>query len=502
MTFPSHEYRNNLRQAIRRHKDAEDLLAGRYISNLKLAELEDIAKALGISVSNNPVVPAVAAVDQDNTTKDQDAMPKVVEQDAAPDFDAVESEVRRLKDVVVNSGLNALDEHLRKLIGEANKPPVVVEIEVPVAAPAGGPVAVGVKPVVPVVVSKPVPGKTETWKKLFNVSGALGSNVEQIWDGLHPLCPKSNPLMLWPPGTAIALSQLARGRNAFFYGPPGNGKTLWAKEYAARTGRPYMLIACDNGTDAGTLVGLTVPDNGGVVFQDGALVKAIRIPGCVVAIDEASTARAGALMVMQNLLENRELFIAETGERVVCAPGVLFVAGDNTNGTGGGAKRGFVDTNRLNAAFMTRWHVKIHVGYMAPAKEARLLVDYTGCPLELAKLLVSAASVTRAEADKQVLSAGIGFRALKSWAELLLDGIPAKPAFEATVLNAAPEGEVETLRQQCLLAYDADLIAKALGNESVVEMPDQDQDVDEDGNDPANTNPSEAGRVAAAQFRY
>lgn len=273
------------------------------------------------------------------------------------------------------------------------------------------------------------------------------------------------------------------------YGPAGTGKTEWAQQLAARTGRPFALISCDNGTDAATLVGMTVPDAaGGVTWQDGQLTRAIKTPGCVVCLDEPSVARPGALFVMQNVLANRVLFVAETGARVPVASGVVFIATDNTNGTGGGARRGFTDTNRLNTAFLDRFGVRVKVDYLPSDRETDILVGYTGCTRELAQLLVSAATLTRAAADNQTLSEGIGFRRLLSWAELLMDGIDAENAFRSAVLNCASEQDVETLREQCLLTYDKRTVANALNPAAPVQA------------DPAVTNPTPAGREAAGDF--
>jgi cobaltochelatase CobS len=264
------------------------------------------------------------------------------------------------------------------------------------------------------------------------VKGALGKRETALWDGSHPNTPRINPEYVWPqPQTATILSQISRGRNVLLFGPAGTGKTELAQQIAARTGRPFALISCDNGTDAATLVGMTVPDAaGGVSWQDGQLTRAIRTPGCVICLDEPSVARPGALFVLQNVLANRVLYVSETGARIPVASGVIFLATDNTNGTGGGARKGYTDTNRLNAAFLDRFGVRVKIDYLPKASEIAVLVAYTGCTPELADLLVTGAAVTRAAADDQTLSHGIGLRRLLSWAELLTDGIDPETAFK------------------------------------------------------------------------
>ena len=391
---------------------------------------------------------------------------------------AIEREMQSIRGLIATGGFSAFDEKLRTLVIEARKPATIMHVE----CPAAGTNAASA------VVSKPT-GKQASWKALFGVSGALGKWETTLWDGAHPSTPKVNDRYLWPAQTGTVLTQIRRDRNIMLFGPPGTGKTDFAQQLAAKTGRPFALISCDNGTDAATLVGMTVPDpNGGVTWQDGQLTRAIRTSGCVICIDEPSLARAGALFVFQNVLQNRQLFIAETGERVTVAHGVIFIACDNTNGTGGGARKGFTDTNRLNNAFLDRFGPRVKLDYLAHDKEAEVIVGYTGCTVELATLLVSAATVTRAAADNQSLSSGIGLRRLLSWAELLTDGVSAAEAFEAAVLNCAPEQDVEALREQCLLAYDAGNVARAL------------QPKAPQAADPATINPTIAGRAAARDF--
>jgi cobaltochelatase CobS len=468
------------------------VLNGRKVNDLTLDQLKDCLTVLGI----NPAQLILNAgngqtiIEADNTPDDQDTAPVTV-----PDMPDVEAEVQTIRSLIMTGGFATLDDRLRQLVTEARKPAITVEVVREVQ------VQVDVVPGARPIHAAKTTGTSEAWHHLFGVTGTMGARTTAIWDGTHPDTPKVNDRYLWPhPQTETALSQLARGRNVMLYGPAGTGKTEWAQQLAARTGRPFALISCDTGTDASTLVGMTVPDaSGGVTWQDGQLTRAIQTPGCVVCLDEPSVARPGALFVMQNVLANRMLFIAETGRRVNVASGVLFLTTDNTNGTGGGARKGYTDTNRLNAAFLDRFGVRVRVDYLPADREADVICAYTGCTPELANLLVSAATVTRAAADNQQLSHGIGLRRLLAWSELLQDGIDAEYAFQSAVLNCAAEQDVETLREQCLLAYDRANVTRALkgtcgssgsnGTGRTTDAP-----------DPAITNPTPAGRSAAASF--
>ena len=489
---PSVAYRNALRAALRRHPDIDKFLHGRDVSALSKADLELIASGLGIdldTLSTAAVAPVTApmhAPDQDPDADSHGTPDSMTDNADAPDLnDAIEKEVAKIRGLIISGGFAALDQRLRELVTEANKPPVM--IEVPVAAPDAN----GNPAIVRVHVARKT-GQDATWSKLFGVRGDLGKRTTALWDGTHPDTPKVNPKYIFPqPATALALATFSDGANVMLYGPAGTGKTEFAQQVAARTGRPFALISCDAATDGPTLVGMTVPSaDGAVAWQDGQLTRAIQTPGCIVCLDEPSVARPGALFVLQNVYANRVLYITETGRRVKVADGVLFIATDNTNGTGGGGRKGYTDTNKLNTAFLDRFALRIKFDYLPEAREAELLVAYTGCTRALADLLVSAATTTRAAADNQTLSHGIGLRRLIPWARRLMDGFDPEDAFKAAVLNCAPEQDVETLRQQCLLAYSKANVAQALNPPAV----------DPDVTDPSATNPTPAGRNAAVDF--
>lgn len=472
---PSTKLRDALRTFVRGHADAAAHLNGRKVNDLTMSDLRTIAAALGYD-GTMTAPDQDAAPDQDN---DQD--------DAAPRQDkpkgkdkGEEQQLASIRDLIVNGGFTAADATLRKLITDANKPAEIIEVPTSSGAPGKS--------------NKPLPHAKPTnidqpWSKLFGVKGAMGKRTSRLWDGAHPETPAKDDGYVWPqPATGIALSQLARGENVFLWGPPGTGKTAWAMQAAASLGRPFALISCDDQTDAPTLLGMTVPSqDGGTQWQDGALTKAIQTPGAVICIDEPSIARAGALMVLQNVLAYRVLYIAETGRRVPVAKGVIFIACDNTNGTGGGARHGFTGTGRLNDAFLDRFGSFIFLGYLPEDKEAQVIMRKTGCTKELAALLVSAATTTRAHADQGVITNGISLRRLFAWAALLSDGVEPRAAFNAAVLHRAPEQDREAITQQCLLTYDKSAIARALNPAEAAA-------------DPANSNPTDAGREAAEDF--
>jgi MoxR-like ATPase len=447
-------------------------LGGRLINNLtkeNLRTLLCIARIDPMALRPATAAGAPPMADDDDATDDnaRDLMtppdaPDATGTDAAPADDdaAIEAEVSAVRADIMGGGFASLDQKLRDLVIAARKPPVVKivtqTVRVEVERDQDGSSTPQSAPTDQVV----------TWKKAFGVKGAHGAETCTVWDGVHPDTPMVNPRYVWPDQTVVALTQIKRGKNVLLYGPKGTGKTEFSQQLAAQLRRPFVLISCDASTDAATLVGMTVParDGKGVSFQPGQLVRAIQTPGAVICIDEPSIARPGALFALQNVLTaNRSLYIQETGQKVKVAPGVVFLATDNTAGMGGGSRTGYHGTQALNAATLDRFGVRIALGWHDAATEAGILMSYVpGCTRALADLLVQAATTTRAAADQQVITEGLGLRRLFSWAELLADGIDPEIAFRCAVQNCVPAGEQEALRQQCLLAVDKHTVRQAL----------------------------------------
>jgi nitric oxide reductase NorQ protein len=263
-----------------------------------------------------------------------------------------------------------------------------------------------------------------------------------------PDAPAIDPDYIWPEATPNILAALSRSTVPFLYGPAGTGKTTFVKQVAARWGRPYVRVSCNDQTEASTLVGMTVPDGpNGVKWQDGQLAAAIRRPGTVILIDEPSIARPGALFVLQALMDDeRAIHVDETGEVIRAAPGVLIVLADNTNGTGD-VTGAYEATRRLNRATLDRAAITVRLDYLPPAEEAKALMAKVGCTRTQAAALVKFANVTRAKATDGHVSHGIGFRRLVALGQQIADGADPSHAFQLSVIETSPHDDREPLRQ-------------------------------------------------------
>ena len=265
-----------------------------------------------------------------------------------------------------------------------------------------------------------------------------------VWENqMMDVCDYDDPLnqidrdYLWQPSLLAELAaQDAGGMNAWVWGAAGTGKTDGVAQYAANLKRPFIRIPIERTTEPMELIGMMVPaKGGGMVWEDGKLTRAFRIPRAVILIDEPSLLRSGTLSVLQTALDHRKLFLV-TGEVVPAAPGAFIVACDNTNGTGDDTGR-FVDTAALNAAFLDRFAMRTQLSFLTAAQETGMVARRVGVHANVIKPMVEYANLTRRDCDAGKLTMGVTTRRLLAWARLVKIGIKSETAFDGVVLQGA-----------------------------------------------------------------
>ena len=254
---------------------------------------------------------------------------------------------------------------------------------------------------------------------------------------------------------SILLTAFERGANTWLAGPSGSGKSTMPREAAARTGRPFTLIKMMKSTDTETLIGQVGVGagglaNSGTVWQDGALIKAMRQPGMVILIDELTLAPPTVQAIILHVAGDDRSFTLPTGELVTAADGVVFVVADNTCGTGdeGGWYAG---TNVSSVALVNRFARMIIVDYLSAKAEAEALANHTRCPMPAARHLADfVATMRRLPSMAAVV---ISLRQMVAFVQMVQDGFPSRDAFIATVSCRMPNAERATIETACDLAW-------------------------------------------------
>ena len=198
------------------------------------------------------------------------------------------------------------------------------------------------------------PGGKEALKEYVLVeSFYVKRGPEELYDAANANAPVGTRFVLTP-SVSTNLHLLTRAVAAGKYpillqGPTSSGKTSIVTYLAARLGHHCVRINNHEHTDLQEYLGSYVTDTSGkLVFQEGALVQAVR-RGHWIILDELNLAPSDVLEALNRLLDsNRELFIPETMEIVKPHPNFLLFATQNPAGAYGGRKE-------LSRAFRNRF---------------------------------------------------------------------------------------------------------------------------------------------------
>lgn len=199
--------------------------------------------------------------------------------------------------------------------------------------------------------------------------------------------PVSEDAYIITPSVSAKLRNLARAVlnrkvPVLIQGPTSSGKTSMIEYLAKRTGHRFVRINNHEHTDIQEYVGGYVSDSeGGLVFQEGILVEAVR-KGHWIVLDELNLAPTDVLEALNRLLDdNRELLIPETQEVVKPHPHFMLFATQNPSGIYGGRKA-------LSRAFRNRF-LEMHFDDIPRDELEQILEQRCKLPPSYCKKLVA-----------------------------------------------------------------------------------------------------------------
>lgn len=426
--------RGQIRALVKAHNDWTNFIKSRNIvsATAKNSELLEFALqypelTTQIEMILGADMPQAQAVE---TTSEEPAMPETTQSEF--NLDGIFSGVDQFLAPLVRDTLASA---LRPVIDAANRGPVeverIVEIErIIEVAPGEAP---------RVVLPKARRDKRTSFRSLFptRAKDAYLDAPLTLWTNVAS--PAVDPFYVVERSQmAMLMTAIERGTNVWLAGPAGTGKSTMPEQACAALGRPFVKIGMTRQTEIEALVGGMGLRNGATIWEDGALVKAMRCPGTVILIDELTLAPAGVQAIFQLVADDHRSITLPTGEVVKAADGVVFVVADNTTGCGdeGGLYAG---TNISNAALVTRFKRMIVVDYLSAAKEAEALANHTACPLDAARHLAD--FVTQARRLPAMQGVVMSLRQMVGMVQCVQDGFDAKDAFVSTISSRMPATE-------------------------------------------------------------
>ena len=192
------------------------------------------------------------------------------------------------------------------------------------------------------------------------------------------------------------------------------GKTSLVTHLARLTGNSCVRVNNHEHTDIQEYLGSYTSDaTGRLVFKLGVLGEAM-VAGSWIILDELNLAPTDVLEALNRVLDdNRELFIPETGQTIVAAPGFRLFGTQNPAGQYGGRKV-------LSRAFRNRF-LELHFDQLPPAELETILEKRCALPRSYATKMVKVLGELQVSRKGSAAFAGregfITLRDLFRWAE-------------------------------------------------------------------------------------
>lgn len=173
-------------------------------------------------------------------------------------------------------------------------------------------------------------------------------------------------------------------------GPTGCGKTRFIEHMGAVLRRPVVTISCHDDLTSSDLVGRFTVVGGDVRWSDGPLTRAVK-EGAICYLDEVVEARHDSLAILHALTDHRRTLYLDRAGEVVTAPDTFMLACSYNPAYRSSLKE-------LKPSFRQRF-VTIPMSYLAPEREAQVLIAESGIDHDVAVRLIKCAKSIRTADD-------------------------------------------------------------------------------------------------------
>jgi nitric oxide reductase NorQ protein len=246
-------------------------------------------------------------------------------------------------------------------------------------------------------------------------------------------------------------------QNIMLIGPHGCGKTETALQYAARTGKPLLVMDCAHTREGYLWWGRMHVNNGTTYFKPSDFFKAVEAGNHVILLDELNRVDSSILSPLMPLLDGRRAtHVPDTDHILKVGPGTVFFATMNEGSQ-------YTGTSALDAAIQDRFSYRVEVDYLDKDQEVKVVASRTGVTKADATKLVALANAVRKKAVGYgaTLSTTISTRQLIATAKLFKTmGVNALDYSIASHFSA--DGGADSERRQVLTMIQGKFGAEAV----------------------------------------
>ncbi|MFP5520631.1 MAG: CbbQ/NirQ/NorQ/GpvN family protein [Bdellovibrionia bacterium] len=209
-------------------------------------------------------------------------------------------------------------------------------------------------------------------------------------------------------------------------GPTGCGKSRFVQFMAQVVDRPLIEVACHEETSAVDLIGRFLLKGGETVWQDGPLVRAMKL-GAILYLDEVAEAREDVIVALHPVLDHRRtLYIEKLNEEIQAKPGFMVVASYNP--------RYQSHLKELKPSTKQRF-MAMQFHYPQEEDEIKIVTAEGKVDSNMAEKLVKFANKVRA-LENLDLRETVSTRLLIAAAALIQSGAPTRAAMDVAVIQA------------------------------------------------------------------
>jgi len=241
--------------------------------------------------------------------------------------------------------------------------------------------------------------------------------------------------------TKLVLLALETKDRLLVHGHTGVGKTSLIEQVAARLNYSLVRINFDSSITKSDLIGDWIVKGREMTYMWGIMPLAMRMPGCIILLDEWDTVNSDCAFVLQRPLEKGgKLLVLGTGGTLVdLHEDNVIVATANTRGLGDDTGLYSHGTKVQNYSQLNRFGMTIALKYLPPEQEIRMLqTKFPDLKKAESTRLVEVISQVRKTYENGELSVPLSPRDLINWADKFIHlGSPMRAA-RCCFLNRMP----------------------------------------------------------------